>query len=1050
MASGDKITFACGEFLPGKETIGTPGIKPPAPPIFIPKPAPCCTEPPGKKPVEEEWVCVCTAACSDSTPNACQNEGARKCVQLDNLQNGQNRGSDIYPTKTACEADAFNKPPCWLCGVRCDVYDPLPCPPPFQNVIKFIKKECVVCQPRAIQDARCIYKTVNACQQNCASITNVCPDPGGGGGVPGLPPPTGGGSRGGPITPGGGGGGSGGGPITPEDRFRCVVVPTYCPDGRTVKQFLRSCVYCGPSNDPNLPKDCTLNRQDCATRCKSSPEADCPGPITPGENGRIPPGRGEVTDVTISTKPPPGNIVIINENARRGEVGENIQNFGGSPKWRIFDNTCKVCTPFEINNFGINCPYTSESECLSFNTSILNNEFTIVEKTDSIELLKATNLDTLEVGMLVAPDANVTQLIPAFNMFGTIKPPTIINIEAYASGVSVAQSKNNKETIYDGKFNFFKYRPIEEFNVVANSSYLNIFKPVVAKEIAYVLSKNGNGAAWSEYPYTQITKSKLIYSIRTDLLSIFNSLIYQTGQPILLDYFLQMVLTLLLTDRLDEFDFNIYKELAEKQAGDERIVFQRSQNQTLQEKAALGIISSEAKSYDPNKSEGSQKLQMLRARALNEDIEAVIPVERFATLAVVDPVPIPNTGLEVEVYNEGFPSTTDVVPLGDGDGYYISATTITLGTIPLYLSSQLSSTFYLPQDTRLKVLDLFNIDPTVVLSVSSTYTKSEFGSNYNTTTVSTPLYFSLNLSTVGDSERINSLVDTVSGIYTLQTSADANTHARNYGLNVVRVNVDYRDPFYVYALNASSVSIRLSDITFRSMAPSRGSNNQILARSIPFGFVLVPGMGSEHNPFATFSKLANFDSIVQRELELIPTILKAKTEQDVLALDEKLLFDEINAFQFGIGGVKNTQNVLYTFNPASDKYALSYYTSGSYASTIGNRSRPIQGKLVYDIIESRLKTFYTLQADMYGTSSITWWDVFRRLTATEYASLGVYAPDKLFNKLALGWRNVNIRDVLNRQDSGETGIVSTVAGVADTAVDIIYLTETDRENAKSY
>jgi hypothetical protein len=1045
MPAGERIKFACGEFLPGKETIVLPGIQPPAPPILIPKPHPCCTEPPGKKPVDEEWVCICTATCTDNYPNSCQNNASRKCVQLTNLPPGQVHGADVYPTKAACEGDAFGKPPCWICGVRCDVYDPLPCPPPFTNIIKFIKKECVICQPKANQDAKCLYKTVSECRNNCVSVNNNCPDEPGRGNVtpitPKNPDPP---SR--PVTPV-----TPIGPITPEDRYRCVETKIYCPDERTLKQIIRNCVYCGPSNDPNLPKDCTLNQQACRVSCKSTIEMPCPGPITPDRGETGDPGkRIEVVNrIDNGTITPPNNPgVIINPNARRNEVINNSEqnNFGATGKWRILDGICKQCTQFEISNFGVNCPYNSEFACLEVKKAELTNSYVIKEKTDNTTVVTLKNLDSMQAGMIVAPQGDISQLIPPYNPLGLISKPTVIDIDAYASGLNISQSKVSRETLYSEKFNFFKYRPTEEFQVVENSKYLNIFKNAVAKEVAYILNKNGTTASWSEYPYTQLTKAKLTYSIRTDLLSIFNSLIYQTGQPILIDYFLQTILNLLFTNRLDEFDFDIFKELAQRQAADERIIFKRSENQAIQEKAALGIISNEAQYYDPNKQEGPQRLQLLRSRALNEDIEAVIPIERFATLAVVEPLPLPNDGLEVEVYNEGAPTDVGVVPLGDGDGYYISATTVQYGTLPLYLSSQLSSTFYLPQSTRLKVLDLFNIDPTIVLSTSSTYTNSEFGAGYDLTSTLFPLYFALNLSSIGDLERVNSLVDEVSALFVLQTSANANAHAQNYGLNAVRVNVDFNDPFFVYAKNASSINLRMSDISFRSMIPARSNNNQILARSIPFALILVPGMGSEHNPFATISKLSNFENTVIRDLELVPTIFKSKSEQDILALDEKYLYDELGTFKLGIGGVVDTQNVIYRFNPNSDRYGLSYFSGGVYTSTQPARDRLPHGKLVYDIIESTIKTNYSLQSDVYGTSSVTWWDLFRRLTATEYASLGVYVTDKFFNKLALGWRGINVRDVLNRQVEGESGIIEDAVASDDT----IYINSEDRENAKSY
>lgn len=928
----ERLTFACGELRPGKARIDIPGIKPPAPPVLIPSPDPCCTKipgPPGKIPLEE-WVCICDKTCEED-PFACEDPSKRRCINKLSLPPGIPAGP-TYSSKSECEDKGFGESPCWVCSYKCVERAPTLCPDGRST--KRVNRECVKCANAKNKPVECVFPSLTQCLSDCQSKSFDCP-------TPGQLPPAPGGTR--PDTPGSSQP-QPGRPVTPESRYRCVEERIYCPDGRTVKQIKRRCEFCGVSTDPKLPPDCTLTNSNCLSLCNSSPEMTCP------DRQIIEPGGG-----AGSSQP-----VLINNQGQ-----QVTQRSGGQVTLQT------ILKPAE-----------------TVNTTILN------------------------LNSLASKQSN------------------------YVSG-----------TIYSPQFNLFQYPPTTEIKLVANRYKTNIFKETVAKEIFYILQRNGGIAPWLEFPYTQVTKEKIAISLNDNLLTAFNSIAYQNGQLVSIDYFLEMVWRLLVTNRLDELNPDFYVTLANKQKDDQKIIIQRSESQNIQERVALGILSEEAISADPNKNEGIQALQLRRSKRLNTDIEAYIETEDLSN--AVSPLPLPDSGFVIEAVDEGIPLSLDttsvipvIVPLGEGDGYYISATLEDNSVIPIYVQNSLSSSYIIGPDTRQTALDLFNVAPDIVLQSTLTSGSTEFDEGYDvSSTTLDVMYFSLNLSSIGESITTNSLVVNLSAIYNLLEDQDAiNAHSLSYGLDVTRVNVDYRDPFVVYAKGSQQITLLQNDISFKNLLPTRTANNQILTRTLPFALVIVPGKGSQHNPFGTGSKLGNLGDSVTRELRLIPTINKSQAEQYVPALEEKLLYDDRGAFAVGLVESPNTQNIVYKFATSSVQFDNTSYTEGTVSSApFGARPEPI-GKVVKELVDT-LNT-------KYDVSSLTWWDIYRRLTADQMATLAVEMNDQFFKKFSKGYRTgIEIRDVLNRAEDYRSGIGQEL----NTAIeDTIILTEENRGNATSY
>ena len=166
------------------------------------------------------------------------------------------------------------------------------------------------------------------------------------------------------------------------------------------------------------------------------------------------------------------------------------------------------------------------------------------------------------------------------------------------------------------------------------------------------------------------------------------------------------------------------------------------------------------------------------------------------------------------------------------------------------------------------------------------------------------------------------------------------------------------------------------------------------------------------------------------------------TDTTTTPLDEVLVIDQLGTDYIGLIEKlsPDKDNIMYTFDKDSDIYKNSFTSLGQPISTPASIDRTSMGDVVR-LIEDTIKAAYNLEG-------LTWWDVFRRLTAQQMAELFSEAPPNFFNALAKGdWRGVKIRDVLSRLTPSETGIASTKN---DSISDTTILDQIDRENLTTY
>lgn len=1019
----ENIRFGCGEFLPGKRPIGPnpPPIPVPIAPIKIPGPNPCCTRVPGPPaipdpPPQNEWTCVCEAECPDS-PGQCL-EG-RGCIPRSSLRVGQRHGR-FFPSLQACVAQAFNEAPCWRCGAKC-VETIFPCPPPFQHMPRLIAKDCVQCPPAASHAGTdCArFPSVRECRISCREEVFNCPviigPPDiGPGPVPPRPITPGPGPSPRPIDP----------PFTPQSWFKCLLHEiVYCPEPWSHIEHLVSqeCVLCwtdiglgnglgklpgggiGPRPiDCIYPRSCPGNSGYNGMGCRTIILNDCP------EDPEIPdPDRGGGGSVTGVIYRPPGDLTGVQYRPPVGGGGDGGTVISPRP---LPDNslTSVQYRPPELIDDGTG-GYLRDggSQILGLG----NNGFNLNH------YLNSFNSTTLKVNQ--------------------------IDLDVEAQSKSVSHEDEEIRSIYHRKFNLFNYTVDKKVEFTDNNKYLNLFRDKVTKEVAYALRIADTSGVWKEYPYSQLTKEKIVYSLRSEVLKCLSNLHFQDSTKIPLDYFVETILRLLVIGRLDDFDFEYYQNLEIRQSQDTFIEFKPTPNVNFKEQAALGIISQYAVTVDPSLiSDLFTKNKMKRSRRLNTDIEAYIPIKDFDN--VVNPLPLEDSGVKVELLDPGVPvdfgsGGPAYAPLGDGHGYYISATLDTGEVIPLETTNLLSSTFYIPPGIRDQVLGLFGVDSSIRLRTYAPIGMSEFDLNYDNTTELSPMYFTLNLSSVGDLFKKNQLVRSFSGSYVLETDQEViDEHTKNYGLNIAKIYLDYDDPFLPYALQSGQVDFEQADISFNDVTPNKGAvESQILSRHVDFGIILIPTKGSKFNPFFGRSKLTNFTAPYGREISVITNIDKSDTEPLAISLKEENLTNLTGARKIGLVEEENVHNVIYRYEASSLQYSGLSYSNGEYTNTFPDRERPSFGKIVYETIETNLSANYG------PLSSITWWDVFRRLPFKDIAELALNVNSSHIQQLASGSRGYKIRHVLQRE--GATGTL-----VSTTVTDDVILNEEDREDPTIY
>lgn len=667
------------------------------------------------------------------------------------------------------------------------------------------------------------------------------------------------------------------------------------------------------------------------------------------------------------------------------------------------------CLPIDIisDSFWEGCVNTEISDCITEPTNNSSQVITLPRGAVSV-----TQQQSITVGTNITNSNQVSQEVLA-SIPKKTATALLLDDPNIRRQASTSSSYGETFGLFDTTYNFFKDRSSSATVLVANSLYLNIFKDVVAEEVGYFIYRAGSRRPWSEEYLNSLSQDKIILSLREDLLTIFSNIHTIGGTRVSLSDFIEVIRRHLVTGTLDEFDPNYFAFIYNSQINDP-IVSPTVEGETyFALQVALGLF--ELSATNPNyrvENNPSTKTDLKRMRFLLEDLETSIP----STM-------IDGTSGSLMLTNAGIPASTiessSYLNIGDGAGYYVSSNFLESSGLALQTSNELSASRYIAPNLRATVLNLLGSNIGVTINSTAPSGLDEFSVGYSASSEVYPMYFKLDFDSIADIDNPNSVINQLSASYTRISDEEAINHSRNYSLNIVKVNLDYRDPLVHYARDSSSISLRQNEFNLREFDENRSIvGDKIILRNIPAAIIVTPGMGSAHNPFGGRSKVNQYGDTITRSIRLSPSFDVNNRQILNPPLQVSNIFDSLGTPYFGSYEQLFDQDLhgkLYTYDPSSPIFGRSYFYQGNYSSDSPG---------VYaSSIESRLVSLVDKLSSLSGVESLTWWDVFRRVRLNDIGELAYSNPDILTSRLAAGWiNNIRIYNVLTRLPLVTTGI----------------------------
>jgi len=809
----------------------------------------------------------------------------------------------------------------------------------------------------------------------------------------------------------------------------------YCgPEYITIKKgIIRKCHMCTlkeMQDDLLLPK----NKRKCNYSKKSKCEKECvdkepecgpltvpggpiaPPPIPPTPAPPAPPAGGGPSDPLSFCH------ALVNEPIRCSENEQTVVE-GYRRKCIPCDKTHTGCIPLSV----------CKIKCVDVKPTCL--------KTDVGPNMEVRN-----------DFRNISELTEESRKFGGVGNRLVKEtekVDLYEEMLKSLENDPNAErgnSIYDPKFNlsltpnpFLESLPLE-----SNNKYLDIFKDEVSPHIYWCLYSLSPSSSWDESAYANLTIKDIANSIDPILLNSLASIKYVGGIPISLEDMLEVIKYLLFSNRIDEFDPGYYIELADEHSSHYKVQYEGTNaDSKVKTQAALGLVASDANSADPEEAPDGFRPYLRKLKYLNEDLGVGMPV--LGCDGATSGADLYNEGLQVvrlKNSNNANEQVSSLIELAEGGGYYLSASICdnsdVSSAVAVDASSNLSIALNVPPEVRANSLNIVEEDDSIKFTASASYVNSEFGDDYDLTSELSPMYFILDLSTVGERPNVNPIVTDTTGTYTMVTSVDTiNDHARSNGYNVRVLNVDYNDPFLVYASGTSSIDMTSKDISFNDFMVKKGGprEDKVILRRPPFAVILNPGKGSKHNPLAGESELESWEGSITRNIYFIPDI--DMTEDGTLdtVLEKYFTGVEDGTYRIGLMEPIDTNSAGFRYETSSAKFQNTYYSDGSESSTMPTRTRSGVATLVRKV--DTLVSKYEIP-----TGKITWFDIWKRFDATEFYNIQNVSVSAGFTEwLIAGGRGVKITKVLSRSPLIITGLGTDKDASID---DPIYITNYDR------
>jgi len=1059
-----RIFSNCGGLLPTSYQYGGTNLPDPSLPLLPYCPNGNCGNPRPFGPRDDPFVCVCAGSLSPAR-QGCEEESTRICVRLSEV-GARPRSLETYTTEAECRANAFDKFPCWLSVVRC-VESIQPCEEPSRATGFVLLTEtktirsCIEQDPQRVRPAG-TFKSLDQCAPRCISTDCLLIKD------PTVPTPT---FRWKcetftqtcPIEPGEEF------PLTFTQRrcvpctaqeiatnpnacryltancdgecnqifcgYKCTFDFERCPD-QVNQRRTGYCTKC-TTEDPNCIPGFT--KQNCSQTCT---DITCP-PITPSivvtqplaivtENPRsseVPTGTsttvpGVITVNSAGTRP----IDVINRTVPRKitEARYGYNRDGDSCVECINPSPCQFTTLENCLN-SVRSNSTNPVEIPS-RSRIFNQKPTYITQTNYEEYSRspqgsAAFKDSASPEQGTNPRWNDVKVVGGKTRFVKTIDFNNSNNILYVDDKDQNKLNINFKQVYDSTYNFFERVPNPRTKLVENDIRLDIFNNTVTEEVKYFLLKNqaGYSAKWKESYYFDLTLDKLTISLNKNLLNSIQSIHGVDNNLISPDLFLNALLQMLRSGRLDEFDPGVYSEIAAYQYSDELLEIKPPIEPTVSERAALTLIINGAAPTDQGYYQEIDKLKIIRQKRLNTDIGANIPATTLDASNIS--IPLEDAGISITTLD----STETFASIGTGDNYFIEVSDIVDNELDVPLDSKNNVATFTPDGVRVAALKTLNQNPYSLLTVSSVSSNNEFIETYIRRDTE-PMYFYLDLSSIKLLNEDQSIVNNLQATYRRLTNSEKiNNHLINYGFNVTKLNLDFRDPFVSYAYDTSCFTLNQNDITFRNFdfyLQGNHINDFILTRNLPFAIIIVPGCGTRHNPFDIMSDIKNYkNNIVERSVYCTQTIKINDAKKLDNAVDEVALSQTTRPNESLYG---YSDKLYYQYNPSS--YGNSYYYKNSYLQTppieIEDR-RSILSKIIREVVNPIIQ--------VYQPDELKWFDIFSRLS---YEEVGDYFNNgnlDLLSNIIKEKYNIAVKDVI--KDKGiKTGIGEPVEDPEDLGI----------------
>ena len=509
--------------------------------------------------------------------------------------------------------------------------------------------------------------------------------------------------------------------------------------------------------------------------------------------------------------------------------------------------------------------------------------------------------------------------------------------------------------------------------LVTNYKNTDLFKDKIDSNIEYILSNKRGVGNWDSTRSGGVTPTTIYDSLKPNIQTLLGDIRNYDGTPLSRNQIFSMIGTRVLDGTISKITLKYLQDLAKSSKKRNPIVIKRSNNNKVNEVAALALVDRNKFTLDPSKAQGVMQNILPNWKTLASDIDKYIEV---------------TIGGEVRKYYVKDDDTfIDRTTLGISDGDYFDVI-VGDGSVRLYTKSEKDHAFLLPESTRQKAISLLGGSPGRTLEVQANILSGiEF--DYSLSAPRQDFYvLSCVLSSIDTKPSTGGsflLKDTTAQYALTDTSSsqglrDVNAYIK-YKANHRVFMLDDEDLMLDYITATSAVTLKQTDILFDS--PKENKSIPLLTRQIPWYIMVYPTNRSDINIFNSKSKIISLaaSSDVGRSLScrttIVPQFSKQQTNKFIrVQTDGRSAVD--------VYGTHNPQTRITQINPTDKVFTTGYSEGGSFVSAEKyTPSRKKTGLRLLKEIITEMDTNYLLGLNGIG-KSLTEFDVYSRLTLQQF------------------------------------------------------------------